>query len=242
MNAPMRMAPSCSIFGATSTSTSARATGFVGVGADRHHRRDATERRAHEHRRFGERPGDRVHVAGERLGSVVAVVGPVALAVAAQIDAVGRAIRARRARAPSIPTRTGSARRRGAARRPDRRGRRTRRPAVADRRDRARSIERMTSVPVIGSGSRRGGHRVAADVLVRDVAVGGPLARHAEHALGDEVALDLVAAAREARRLAFEEVLARAPAEGLGAGRPGDARRVRRARAGWWSCARPTSR
>ena len=86
MNAPMRMAPSCSIFGATSTSTSAARDLLVGVGADRDHRRDATERRADEHRRLGERPGDLVDVAGERLGPVVAVVGPVALAVAAQVD------------------------------------------------------------------------------------------------------------------------------------------------------------
>ena len=55
MNAPMRMAPSCSIFGATSTSTNPRATGSS-VGADRHHRRDAAERRADEHRRLRAAP------------------------------------------------------------------------------------------------------------------------------------------------------------------------------------------
>ena len=64
---------------------------LVGVRADRHHRRDATERRAHEHRRLRQGLGDGVDVAGEGLGAVVAVVGPVALAVTAQVDAVARA-------------------------------------------------------------------------------------------------------------------------------------------------------
>src|SRR4051794_1076508 len=41
----------------------------------------------------------------------------------------------------------------------------------------------------------------AADVAIGDVAVGGVLAGHAEHALADDVALNLVASAAERHRL-----------------------------------------
>ena len=211
------------------------------VGADRHHRRDAAERRAHEHRWLRERLGDLVHVTGEGLGAVVAVVGPVALAVAAQVDAVDVPTRvrpARRGRTPGeagLPTTVEQHHRRG-----------IRVAELVGAQPEAVEPAEVDRVDVVGarhrSGSRRCGHRVAADVLVGDVTVGRPLAGHAEDPLGDQVALDLVAAPGEAGRLPFEEVLARAAADRLGAGGPGDARRRLRARAGWWSCARPTWR
>ena len=198
MNAPMRMAPSCSIFGATSTSTSARATGSS-VRADRDHRRDATERRADEHRRLGQRRWR----SRTRRRRTPRGRSRRRRASRSRRDRAGRrgtrASRARRAPARSTPTRSGSDHRRAAARPAGRRDRRTRRRAVAGRRARGGrwSARRRCWSSDQPPGER--GHRVAADVLVRDVAVGRPLAGHAQHALGDEVALDLVAAAGEAR-------------------------------------------
>ena len=126
---------------------------LVGVGADRDHRRDAAERRADEHRRLraarGRSRGRRRRRPRARSRRRRASRSP-----------RGRAGRRGRRATPlgehprgRCPTRSGSARHRAAARPAGRRDRRTRRRASRNPSRPARSIERTSSVLVIGSAS-----------------------------------------------------------------------------------------
>ena len=136
--------PASSMRGATSTSTSARATSSSGcspiAASDEMPPSDAPTSAGGA----SSVARDREHVARERVERVVAVGGPLAVAVAAQVDRVRAPAPCRRACRASCPTSAGSGRRRATAPPADRPGRRPRRPPAGCRRARrTRSVPRI---------------------------------------------------------------------------------------------------